>query len=70
MPATAILNPYSISWEAGRRAAEVETIMRQAGVDFELKVTDRPDRTSVPLQSRKMRIVRPPSNGNYLPGDP
>ena len=43
MPATAILNPYSNRWEAGRRASEVEAIMRQAGIDFELKITERPE---------------------------
>jgi diacylglycerol kinase (ATP) len=39
--ATAILNPYSNRWEAGRRASEVEAIMRQTGIDFELKITER-----------------------------
>lgn len=43
MPATAILNPYANRWETGRRASEVEAILRQAGIDFVMKVTDRPN---------------------------
>jgi diacylglycerol kinase (ATP) len=42
MPATVILNPYSNRWEAGRRAPEVENLLRQAGFEFEMKVSQHP----------------------------
>jgi diacylglycerol kinase (ATP) len=43
MPATVILNPYSNRWEAGKRAPEVEAALRRAGIEFEMKITSRPD---------------------------
>jgi diacylglycerol kinase (ATP) len=43
MPATAILNPYANRWETGRHASEIESIMRQEGIDFELKITEAPE---------------------------
>jgi len=43
MPATAILNPYANRWDTGRRAPEVEAILRQSGIDFEMKITEAPN---------------------------
>lgn len=43
MPATVILNPYSNRWEAGKRAPEVEAALQKAGIEFEMKITSRPD---------------------------
>jgi YegS/Rv2252/BmrU family lipid kinase len=42
MPATVILNPYANRWETGKRAPEVESVLRQAGFDFEMKITEGP----------------------------
>ncbi len=62
MPATAILNPYANRWETGRRASEVEAILRQAGIDFVMKVTDRPNHgielASEAVKERNTELVR------------
>lgn len=42
MPATVVLNPYSNRWEAGRRKPEIEAALHQAGVEFELKLSEYP----------------------------
>lgn len=41
MTAKVILNPYSNRWIAGTRRGEVETALREAGVDFDLVVSER-----------------------------
>lgn len=43
MPATVILNPYSNRWEGLKRAPEVEASLQQAGVDYILHKTERPN---------------------------
>ena len=43
MPATVILNPYSNRWEGLKRAPEVEASLQQAGVDYVLHKTERPN---------------------------
>ncbi len=42
MTAKVILNPYSNRWIAGTRRGEVETALREAGVDFDLVVSEGP----------------------------
>lgn len=42
MPATVILNPYANRWIAGQRAAELESSLKAAGLDFNLFVTEYP----------------------------
>jgi YegS/Rv2252/BmrU family lipid kinase len=42
MPAKVILNPYAGRWMALQRRGEAESALREAGVDFELVVTDGP----------------------------
>ncbi len=43
MPAMVILNPYSARWEAQRRKPEVETALRNAGIDYELVESNAPN---------------------------
>ncbi|MCO6453598.1 MAG: diacylglycerol kinase family lipid kinase [Caldilineales bacterium] len=43
MPAKIILNPYSNRWGAGKRAGDVERILRDLGYDFELVITSAPE---------------------------
>jgi len=38
-----ILNPYSNRWNSQRRWGEAETALRDAGVEFELSVSEHPD---------------------------
>ena len=42
MPAKVILNPYAARWDAQKRQPEVETALRQAGIDYELVLTKHP----------------------------
>ena len=42
MTAKVILNPYSNRWNAQKRWAQAEIALREAGVDFELVVSERP----------------------------
>jgi YegS/Rv2252/BmrU family lipid kinase len=42
MPAKVILNPYSNRWNARKRWPEAEAALRQAGLDFELTVSEGP----------------------------
>jgi diacylglycerol kinase (ATP) len=42
MTARVILNPYSGRWSAKARWAEAESALRQAGIEFDLVVTDGP----------------------------
>jgi diacylglycerol kinase (ATP) len=42
MTVKVILNPYSNRWNAQRRWGEAETALRQAGVKFDLSVSERP----------------------------
>lgn len=42
MPATVILNPYANRWVASRRKAELETGLKNAGLEFELYVSEYP----------------------------
>jgi diacylglycerol kinase (ATP) len=39
MTAKVILNPYSNRWIAGKRQPEVETALREAGIDFDLSIS-------------------------------
>lgn len=43
MPALIILNPYSARWETQRRKSDIETALKQAGIDYELVETERPN---------------------------
>ncbi|MBI9046846.1 MAG: diacylglycerol kinase family lipid kinase [Anaerolineaceae bacterium] len=40
MGATAILNPYSNRWNTGNQTEEIKTILKDAGIEFELKVSE------------------------------
>lgn len=42
MVAKVILNPYAGRWKALERCSEVESVLRDVGVDFELVLTERP----------------------------
>ncbi len=42
MKAKVILNPYSNRWNAKKRWPEAEAALREAGLDFELAVSERP----------------------------
>ena len=42
MPAKVILNPYANRWTALERKPELEAALQQAGIDYELVVTERP----------------------------
>jgi diacylglycerol kinase (ATP) len=42
MPAKVILNPYSNRWIAGTRRGEVEEALREAGVEYDLVVSEGP----------------------------
>jgi diacylglycerol kinase (ATP) len=42
MTAKVILNPYSNRWNARKRWAKAETALREAGIGFELAVSERP----------------------------
>src|SRR5512143_2945253 len=42
MPAKVILNPYSNRWIAGKRRGEVESALREAGVEYDLVVSEGP----------------------------
>lgn len=42
MPAKVILNPYAARWNALKRKDEAEAALRQAGIEYELVVSDRP----------------------------
>jgi diacylglycerol kinase (ATP) len=42
MTAKVILNPYSNRWKAKARWPEAESVLKAAGVDFELAISDRP----------------------------
>lgn len=42
MTAKVILNPYADRWQAGERKAEAEGALQEAGVDFDLEVTNGP----------------------------
>jgi diacylglycerol kinase (ATP) len=43
MPAKLILNPYSARWETQRRKSEIESALSQAGIDYDLAVSERPN---------------------------
>ena len=40
MPATVILNPYANRWNAGEKQADLESSLKNAGVDYELKISE------------------------------
>ncbi|MEK6222349.1 MAG: diacylglycerol kinase family lipid kinase, partial [Chloroflexota bacterium] len=40
MPLTIILNPYSNRWEAGKSAPEIESGFKNAGIEFNLQLTE------------------------------
>ena len=42
MPAKVILNPYAARWDAQKRLPEVENALRQAGIEYELVLTEHP----------------------------
>ena len=42
MSAIVILNPYSGRWKGGERRAEIERALSEAGVAFDIRVTERP----------------------------
>lgn len=42
MTAKVILNPYSSRWKAGKRQEETETALRDAGIEYELALTEKP----------------------------
>lgn len=43
MPAKVILNPYSARWETQRRKGEIEAALNNAGIDYELVESERPN---------------------------
>ena len=45
MTAKVILNPYSNRWNAKARWPEAETALKEAGVEFELAISERPGHT-------------------------
>jgi diacylglycerol kinase (ATP) len=75
MPAKVILNPYADRWNALGRKDEAEQALREAGVDFDLVVTDRPEH-AVELAEQAVRAGFSPiisaggdgSNGEVLNG--
>lgn len=46
MTAKVILNPYADRWRAGDRKTEAEKALNEAGVEFELELTDGPGQAS------------------------
>ena len=42
MTAKVILNPYADRWQAGERKAEAEAALQEAGIYFDLEVTNGP----------------------------
>ena len=42
MTAKVILNPYAARWDALKRRDQVESALKQAGIDYHLEVTQRP----------------------------
>ncbi len=75
MPAKVILNPYAARWSARERKDEAAAALRQAGVDFDLVVTERP-RQAIELAEQAVREGYSPiisaggdgSNGEVLNG--
>jgi len=52
MTAKVILNPYAGRWKALKRLAEVETVLQEAHIEYELTITDSPGHgTSLAFQS-------------------
>ena len=47
MTAKVILNPYAGRWTAAQRQTEVESALREAGIDYELAVTEHPGHGTV-----------------------
>ena len=47
MTAKVILNPYAGRWTAAKRQTEVESALREAGIDYELAVTEHPGHGTV-----------------------
>ncbi len=43
MTAKVILNPYAARWKAESRRAEIESALSEAGLDYELTLTERPE---------------------------
>ena len=43
MTAKVILNPYAGRWQAGERKAEAEAALQEAGIKYDLEVTNGPD---------------------------
>lgn len=43
MPAKVILNPYAGRWTAAQRKSELEKVLYENGVDYELVLTERPN---------------------------
>lgn len=54
MTAKVILNPYAGRWTAAKRQTEVESALREAGIDYELAVTEHPGHGTV-LASQAVR---------------
>ncbi|OGO11324.1 MAG: hypothetical protein A2Y93_11790 [Chloroflexi bacterium RBG_13_68_17] len=75
MPAKVILNPYAARWSARERKDEAAAALRQAGVEFDLVVTERP-RQAIELAEQAVREGFSPiisaggdgSNGEVLNG--
>ncbi len=75
MPAKVILNPYAARWSALKRKDEAVAALRQAGVDFDLVVTERPGQ-AIELAAQAVRDGFSPivsaggdgSNGEVLNG--
>ncbi len=42
MPALVILNPYAGRWKGQQKQGEIESALKDAGVDYQLAVTERP----------------------------
>jgi diacylglycerol kinase (ATP) len=52
MTAKVILNPYAGRWKAHKRLSEVETVLQEAQIEYELTITDSPGHgTSLAFQS-------------------
>ncbi|MGB2909981.1 MAG: acylglycerol kinase family protein, partial [Anaerolineales bacterium] len=52
MTAKVILNPYAGRWKALKRLAEVETVLQEAHIEYELTITESPGHgTSLAFQS-------------------
>jgi diacylglycerol kinase (ATP) len=43
MPARVILNPYAARWETQRRKSEIESALMNAGIDYDLVESERPN---------------------------